>query len=154
MKVFGLILLMLSFSGCLPLPCRSTVRYQITGKISDYSNKEHILIQGVLGKYHETASIEKDGSFTLGPFTQWHYLFLIGLPGSLVPYPDRFGYVNKRIYVLVDGCIKDRVKIDHMNEGIEVIQILDSNMKEWEKKWQEEMQKRQMSPVENKPEKQ
>jgi len=69
------------------------------------------------GKYSDTSTSEEDGSFSVGPLVQWHYLIYLGSPGH---YPDGLAFMvagglSTYITVKADNYCENKVSIGMRN---------------------------------------
>jgi len=70
------------------------------------------------GDYSATTTSEEDGTFSVGPLNQWHYLLFIGSPGHL-PAPDWYRYFDTPATVKADNALyHSRIVLIDINCGV------------------------------------
>jgi len=113
-------------SGCLPIPFLSEFAPRIEGRVIDKNTGDFIpdayikyivrtspFIDDLNDYYEQSSKTDDEGFYSVGPFTQWHYILYIGSPGR---YPNPY-YVYHAMVVIEKDSYKKFEKVLDLNDA-------------------------------------
>lgn len=121
MKDFILLigLLLVLVVSCAPIPNTSEVSPEVKGYVVNAITKTPIANAKLFYEkvnFRDKTKSDDDGSFSIGPLNQWHYLLFIGSPGQL-PAPVRYAYINEPGIIIVKAKGYENGKYDVYIDG-------------------------------------